>query len=357
METNEKRYCVWCGNEIGADEDTYEYNGEDLCESCYLDEFTTCDYCYELVPCDESHYVEGHIVCDNCLDDNFAWCSECGRYVDMDNYNYHAEMCGECFEQTHEIPDYHSHDFYPIGTPNYTTLEFYKGVELEVDTNNYHINRRELIDDLDYEINRTQCHIVFENDGSLNHGVEIISHPHTIAEHNKINWKFILDTCREHGFKSHDVGTCGLHLHYSRMWFGVDTDTQDENIAKLILFYERFFSEFLKLSRRTDHQYKRWCDRYYTSHIKECTDVVKEKCDGRYRAVNVTKRSTIEFRLGRGTLKIESFNAWNDIHDCMVKNCKHIPLSNVTNVYMWLDGIKVETLQYIREKCAFVGWF
>lgn len=361
METNENRekmYCCWCSRELTEDDYTFEYNGETLCETCYDNDFLECEICGNITPIGETEFTNSHgYVCDTCFERNFYYCEDCNENYHYSEWDADHECCIRCAEQYHVLPDYHSHDFYPIGTPNEDTLEFFKGVELEIDTDDYSINRRELVDGLNYIANRRVEHIVFERDGSLNHGIEIISHPHTISEFNKIPWNQIMIECKEYGFTSHDIGSCGLHIHYSKEWFGLDTDTQDENIAKLILFYEKHFSDFLKLSRRTEQQYKRWCDRYYTAHIGECIDVVKGKSDGRYRAINICNRDTVEFRLGRGTLKIESFKAWNDIHDNLVRNCKYITLSNINNPYMWLDGITAETIEYIKSKDAFRGYY
>ena len=63
--------------------------------------------------------------------------------------------------------------------------------------------------------------------------------------------------------------------------------------------------------------------------------------------------STIEFRLGRGTLNYESFMAWNNFHDCLVKNVKNVSYEDIDNYAVWLDGIDCDTIRYLIARNCF----
>lgn len=74
---------------------------------------------------------------------------------------------------------------------------------------------------------------------------------------------------------------------------------------------EKFWDELLLFSRRTQRQMNRWAARYgYKDVPKEILDHVKKgDHQGRYTAVNLTNEETIEFRMFRGTLKLNTFIA------------------------------------------------
>ena len=69
------------------------------------------------------------------------------------------------------------------------------------------------------------------------------------------------------GYRSHQAGTCGLHIHVSRAAFGETSRTQDAAIARVLYFFEKHWEELLKFSRRTPRQLEHWAARYgYKEH-------------------------------------------------------------------------------------------
>ena len=130
----------------------------------------------------------------------------------------------------------------------------------------------------------------------------------------------------------------------------MDKTTQEDNIGKLIAFYERNISFLLRMSRRTWENYRRWAAGYDTNgDIEVCKECAKSR-DNRYKYINLTNYSTVEFRLGRGTLNYKSFMAWNDLHDCLVKNVKNVSWEDIDNYELWFDGIRQDTIEYMKNR-------
>ena len=160
--------------------------------------------------------------------------------------------------------------------------------------------------------NRINEHIYCKHDGSLDDGFEIVSHPATLEYHtNTIPWKKILDEALEMGYYSHNSGTCGLHVHINRAALGESVEEQENTIARIVYFFEKFWDKILRFSRRTETQADRWASRYGCSmdNPKESLKGAKTSGLGRYTAVNLTNTFTVELRIFRGTLRYKTFMA------------------------------------------------
>ncbi len=84
---------------------------------------------------------------------------------------------------------------------------------------------------------------------------------------------------------------------------------QDGAIARILYFFEKFWDELLKFSRRTPRQLERWAARYgYKEQPKDILEHAKKGCPGgRYTCVNLQNGDTVELRIFRGSLR------WNTL--------------------------------------------
>ena len=112
---------------------------------------------------------------------------------------------------------------------------------------------------------------------------------------NTIPWKKILDEALEMGYYSHNSGTCGLHVHINRAALGESVEEQENTIARIVYFFEKFWDKILRFSRRTETQADRWASRYGCS-----MDNPKESLKG---------AKTSGLRIFRGTLRYKTFMA------------------------------------------------
>ena len=288
-------------------------------------------------------------VCENAYYTKVKKCRVCGKeFVQLCD-----GLCTQCYEdnQKYRIKRYHDSPnlvFYDENGVAPSRHGHFYGVELEVD------NGGESHDVSKDVIKLMQDRVYTMHDGSLNNGFEIITHPHTENALLNLNWKETFKWLIHKGYRSHDVSTCGLHLHINRSLF-----KNDESIAKMVYFYENFFSEVIKVSRRNISDAQRWAGTYcnygYVS-LDNALDIVSEydmgnNHDDRYKCVNLQNTNTVEIRIMRGTLNYNSFMACLDFMITIAKNSNKV--QDIDNAKEWLDGISENTKNYLIARRAF----
>lgn len=333
--------------------------GEDIsyCTSCYSISVFQCEDCgVELTERHPYEWINGRRICGYCFEHDYLYCELCDTYVDIDNWNYDRECCYNCSDNANSelIGEYHSEDINFIGDSKKSWRWKWRGLgfELEIDRGEHDKNKEKALAQAIYELTNNRVNL--ERDGSLEYGFEIISHPHTLSEFYKFDWSQLLELCKNYGYTSHNNDTCGLHVHVSRYMFGSSEIKQNRAIAKVIYFYENYYSDILKFSRRTEYQANKWAQRYCLKSKREALHCSKTKgAQGRYYAVNLQNRNTIEFRLCRGTLKAEAFYAWIDFTLTLVRNSRNITWKNINDLAEWFKGIKSETIRYMQSRNSF----
>ena len=202
------------------------------------------------------------------------------------------------------------------------------GVELECeprnDGGNVRMDAYELSDRID-EIpgSRTYC----KSDGSLSNGVEIVSHPGTLAHHMYVmHWRQIQRTCEKAGFRSHDAANSGLHIHVGRAQLGSTDAERDDVTRKVQVLFALYTAELTRFSRRRRSCLEQWApiDRLGVTpddirHVSSGAQLAswararvpayRSNHNDRYTAVNVTNSATVEIRIFRGTLKRDTLIA------------------------------------------------
>lgn len=220
------------------------------------------------------------------------------------------------------------------------------GLELETErTNVYDVTCEAIATRLNQN---HPAHFAFERDCSVQNGFEIISEPATIKTHllpDGMGWPDVLATLEAEGYQSHDGGSCGLHIHASRAGLGSRPDTIDKAISKLTYLCDKFYeNELMTFSRRMPSQVSHWA-RKNNANITDADSprvaITKSKATAteRYKALNLTNPATIEFRIFRGTLCLETFNATLQFVDTMIQFCK---------THTW-DEVKVVTFAELIE--------
>ena len=334
-------YCDHCDEWVVSDSyrvETHTYNWyrtatEHWCESCVEDDAVRCDCCGELFEyqiIDSYELYDGRDVslCRVCRDDEYVTCDGCGNLVPNDDYWYDerhdCRYCPNC-EDEHQYSDnmhgYHhtggtyfwldngEHKYYCYLSDEESKL-MYLGIELETD---YNDSADEVADAIAYwyDGDAIEC----KEDGSLDEeGVEIVSQPMTPLHHLTSDmWERITSIVKEHGGKSHDAGTCGLHIHISRAYF-----KDHDAVYRLDRLFHVFERQFIEFSRRSGSQMD-WCEIDDDSELRDEKDVEDRKAiwyrkknsgyRARYQAVNDTNYNTVEIRLWRGTLNVETIRA------------------------------------------------
>jgi len=180
----------------------------------------------------------------------------------------------------------------------------------------------------------------FEEDGSIRrecpNSFELISQPFTFGYFQceiKPLLRQTLKLLRACGWESEKTRMCGLHFHVSRDSLSLDA------IVKLLLLSERFRSELFNLSGRTDI-----CtyDEYARSHMLTLRRIFREANNSeekvnavsvlvrnrelreRHTALNVSNESTVEFRIFKGTLDLNTFCGCLDLFRYMIDIAENI---------------------------------
>lgn len=360
MEGN-KIMCAECGEIFSEDHMNY-FNNEAFCEECFHKVTVICDNCGTRIWRDNAEGNGVYTLCSDCYDNCYTNCEECGRlihnedayYEDGSDYPY----CRECFEK---LNDYAIKNYSYKPEPKFygSGVNFY-GIELEIDKGGEESSKAQQLIDI---ANQSDERIYCKHDGSIQNGFEIVSHPMSLDYHSKnMNWREIFEKAIELEYRSHNTSTCGLHIHCSRSAFGETYEQQDAAIGRVVFFVEKHWNELVRFSRRTSENLNRWAARYATisSTTGETYKKSKDRCLGRYVAVNLENFNTIEFRLFRGTLRYKTFIATLQLVDeiCYwAQNLSDYEMENMS----WLDFVqrilpkKAELIEYLKEKRLYVN--
>lgn len=307
--------------------------GDEMCKKCQtevyndhggMDNFFRCGNCESMEIGADSGYFNGTQYCNYCYDSNVYTCDDCSEQY-WDGNGHYCEEDGD-----NSSPHIHSYSYKPrpyfFGTATY-----HMGFELEVESDGNSVS-----DGADLVVNSLGERIYLKEDGSLNDGFEIVTHPHSLKEY-QINFDWgSLGKLRRLGFRSWDTSTCGLHVHVSRTAFGNPSSRRD--ITKVQAHELRF----MKLIYDNDRQISRLAGRtssYATFEDKgRLVHKVKygSQHNGRYSAINSENSATLEVRVFRGSLKPERILMALELVQCSVEYTRGLNVSASNKALSWM---------------------
>ena len=320
-----------------------EVIGEGLqCSQCFatqanqwdenLDAYSQCNNCNEYELRGSMRQWEGERYCEGCYSSNVYSCEDCNYlYWDGDNH--------DCPNDEHEDESViHSFSYKP--SPYFFgEAKYHLGFELEVETRSQSPSRYSGAETAQDELG---AHAYMKEDGSLNDGFEIVTHPHTLSEYrSNFNWH-ALDKLRRQGYRSWSTETCGLHVHISRTAFGI-TNEDGVHYTRIILARQAHELRFMKLIYDNQRQVERIAGRNntnYASFMDKGNLVRKVKYgsqnNGRYSAVNTDNNDTLEVRVFRGSLRKERvLSALEFVHAC-AEYTRDLPVNGKNRALTWL---------------------
>ena len=349
--------CDHCDEQFPLEE-MVEISGNYLCPDCAADLTILCDECGRRIYRADDEGDECHSLCHSCRERHYTTCDRCGALIHVENiYEYDSEdLCRDCYDDACAEGPIHEYDYMPELIFHGKGLRKF-GVELEIDDGGKsRSNANRLLE----VANKAAVNLYIKSDGSLDDGLELVTHPMSLDYHlHKMPWAAVLDQAKQLNYHSHSTNTCGLHVHISRMAFGCTYETQEECIARLVFFVEKFWPELLRFSRRTQGQLNRWAARYGMKlNPKDQMYHAKNSCAGRYTAVNLTNADTVEIRLFRGTLKLNTLTATLQLvnHLCEVAVSMSDQELQDMSWFDFLDQItEPELIQYLKERRLYVN--
>lgn len=356
MEEN-KLFCSRCGEPIASD-DYCTVNGQIVCPDCAV-HCCCCDHCSTTIWESDAYGDEYTNLCRHCYENYYTRCENCDALLHVDNaYRYDdCDYCSECYhELEHESSAIKEYSYKPEPV-FYGDNSRYFGVELEIDIGGRDSDHASKLLEVANEENEV---IYIKSDGSLHDGLEIVSHPMTLDYHtDKMDWEAVLKKALLLGYRSHQTSTCGLHIHVNRSSLGETHEEQDEVISRILYFVEQHWNELLKFSRRSESAMNRWAARYgYETSPKAILDKAKKGDYGRYAAVNLCNYHTIEFRMFRGTLKLNTFLAALQLVNAICNAAVFISDHEI-QALSWSEFVskltEPELIQYLKERSLYIN--
>lgn len=370
-------YCDDCGEyKYAPDYECIEVYDVDaghekyICESCKDNDsyIFWCDY-HERYESAYSRFDVNNYgtICINAYESgDFCSCCECGDIFEFDDMNHddrgsYCDACYEDIEDQGQIKSYHDHKCdYHRNTKIINTSDniLTYGFELEVESGNY-----TTCGDMSTILYESMNDFtVYESDGSLNEGFEIISNPYDIEYYEAEGKRLIinmLDLLLENKFKSHDTQTCGLHVHIGRHGLGNSYGERDTTIMQIGFIVEYFKEELTTLSRRKEEKINHWAKFTTKDYKKEdlTLDIINKlnrENRSRYSALNLQNEATIELRLFRGTLKKETFLATLELVHNICKYAKENSIDDLESLDFYTIAT-YEKNEYIKDYLALKG--
>lgn len=353
--------CEECEQYFDKDtEDSYtvhDRNGDEVevCEDCRDSCYSYCEKCEEYYPSSEMRTINNYSYCESCLEEYFNICNNCGIWTDRDEIHWDTHndncYCDGCWDDRNSDDENENWKYgimeynytpRPVFFPQYVYGNLYYGIEVEIDKGGASNSNAKTLMQLGNDT------FFCKHDGSINNGFEMVTHPCSIEYHmTQLPWKKVCSVAIGLGYRSHDTSTCGVHVHISREGFGTDLNEQDLNIAKLLLFFENNWSNLVKFSRRNIRQLNDWANRYGKRHDETAMGLLnRAKGSGKYFAVNLRHPHTVEIRIFRGTLKVETLIASIQLMDTIVKICRETKLEDMQDVTFPAVHAKAHELGY-----------
>jgi hypothetical protein len=335
--------CQVCGR-VHTSVEFYTAVNKHLCTTCRDAYLSPCEDCgawvkrFSIVSFE--NWGEVRRICTTCFDTNYTRC-DCGHIV-TNGAEVRVDgrtLCGDCTlirEYSYKpIPK-----FLPRVDATKKSVPLYMGVELEVETGGDYSDRH----DKALVASELLPDAYLKNDGSIDCGFEIVSHPATLEYHQKaFGWDVALPELDKLGVKSHDTSTCGLHIHVNKEFLS------DCERVKLGLFIYTQKKRLEKVARRKSSEYAQ----YKTLFKGEISRGAKGNTDGnRYEALNWLNKYTVEFRLFKGTLNLDTFLATLEFIDCLCKFVKTVPtplIADPNKAWAWFTTFaKEDTRSYLH---------
>ena len=348
-------YCKHCNKFIMDDMTSVNIDGYNYCSECVSKLFIVCDICNTHHPKKDVKtitYVDAILkpkVCINCMEGfkEEHLCSRCNNFVNNHTKLFDGvRMCSRCIDLIDDDPEERinakiskedikyiedrailNYSYKPETYLMYGVDGPLMGVELECS----HISSREEcaagVQGLDMDRNM----FYIKSDSSLQDGIEVVSMPMTYTKHKELlPWSNIIDVVKVYGGLSHNGKDCGMHVHVSKSFFENNINT---NILKIMTIFEKFWDNIVTFSRRRSEQVDHWCKKVEFNKTDTPSLVIeKHKSSGRYSSVNLVPSNTIELRIFRGTLNINTLFATLEFVSNMCIMCKNTDIQTISTM-------------------------
>ena len=315
--------------------------GQNRCDACantFFEDnggrrlYQQCSCCDDTFRTTNGLVYRNTIYCRNCHGSYVYECDDCSaQYWDGDDHD-----CDESDDTIHSYSYRPRPYFFGEG-------QYHLGFELEVESRNSSSSRYGGAVIAQGELG---SHAYMKDDGSLNDGFEVVTHPHTLEQYQtNFNWDFIA-RLKDDGFRSWNTDTCGLHVHVSRTAFGegeIDWNSPIKERDRLILRKQAHELRFMKLIYDNQRQVERIAGRsnnhFATFSDKgRLMDKVKfgTQNNVRYSAINTDNDATLEVRVFKGSLRKERVLSALEFVAASVEYTRDLKVTSQNQALSWL---------------------
>ena len=248
-------------------------------------------------------------MCESCYDDEFL-CGTCDSHRYEDNHECHDR------EDNSTIHDY---SYKPV--PKFFGIDdYYFGVELEVEAEDNDTDVYRYAEQVNEFFNgRAYC----KHDGSLDNGFEIVTHPHSFTEWQRLDLSILRQLSRN-GFRSWDNTNCGLHVHISRTAF----KNKDHELKFQKLIYDN--ATMVQAIAGRVSQYANFNDKgNLVAKVKEGQPTE------RFSAVNSLNDATLEVRIFRGSLNAKRVKSAVEFLRASIEYTRDLKIKPKQNPLSW----------------------
>lgn len=322
--------CSHCGTKISKEENAGT-KAFPLCHQCFTDHYNTCSNCNSIIHKNKSWQVTSH---------NTFYCYTC--HCDYD-HNHNSII--------------RNYGYKPNALFHGKESRFF-GVELEIDGASGCSSDAWAIEDIANGDGTNRLYI--KHDGSLNNGMELVTHPMSLEYHvSEMPWQDILRKAVQLDYTSHNIGTCGLHVHVNRDGLGATLEEQRKAIARVLYFTEKHWNEISRFTRRTSAQLQHWANRYgYHDDPQDYMTLATNGNNERYKSINLKNTHTIEFRIFRGTLKYNTFIATLQMVNRICDIAVNMDDNDIKGL-SWSEFVsqitEPELIQYLKERRIYIN--
>lgn len=168
--------CDRCGCVI-LDEESIAVDDDLLCQECHDRYCTSCDHCGRNVYLEDAVSDDYTALCTGCYNEHYTRCDDCNIIIaEADAYELHGyDYCRNCYnERCEDDEGEYIHEYgYKPDPIFYGDGKRFMGVELEIDKGGKSSTNAEQLYDI---ANHYEERIYIKSDGSLNDGMEIVTH-------------------------------------------------------------------------------------------------------------------------------------------------------------------------------------
>lgn len=323
------RECTVCNKEYPTNYNDFRIDDEHVCEKCFDEKREIGLYFCE--QCDSAWYSEdslkwslirSEMLCVSCYD-QYVECDDCNEeYYEDDGHTCEEDNDSNLIASYSykPYPRFYTHKNKPV-----VKSDIFMGIELEVES-----RQHDRCESAEHVIAMLRDRVYLKEDGSISHGYEIVTHPHTLEAYQKdIRWEFLNDI-KNMGMRSWNTGSCGLHVHINRASFMGDNYAQRE--AHYLRFNKLIYDNQRQVERIAGRSssYAKFSDKgNLVAKVKD-----GQQISDRYSAVNMEPDDTLEIRVFRGSLRkervlsaIEFVHAAAEYTRYLKVDSKHAPFS------------------------------